>query len=99
MLAELTHSIAQDEVEMAVHMGVQELLPLVGQLAIGLQTRMAAPEPAKRRRRARSRRLLRLPFQTKGVGSAFQPATVCSSHSITRLEHFWDAAQRGHGAQ
>src|SRR6266566_147372 len=56
---------------------------LVGQLTIGLQTRMAAPEPANRRRRARSRRLRRLPFQTKGVGSAFQPATVCSNHSMT----------------
>ncbi|HEX6480220.1 MAG TPA: oxygenase MpaB family protein [Ktedonobacteraceae bacterium] len=34
----------------------------MGQLAIGLQTRTAAPEPANRRRRARSRRLLRLPL-------------------------------------
>ncbi len=59
------------------------LFALVGQLTIGLQTRMAAPEPANRRRRARSRRLRRLPFQTKGVGSAFQPATVCSNHSMT----------------
>ena len=56
---------------------------LVGQLTIGLQTRMAAPEPANRRRRACSRRRRRLPFQTKGVGSAFQPATVCSNHSMT----------------
>jgi hypothetical protein len=55
---------------------------LVGQPAIGLQTRIAAPEPAKRRRRARSRRRPRLPFPTKGVGCWFQPSTVCSNHSM-----------------
>ncbi len=56
---------------------------LVGQPTNGLQIRIAAPEPARRRRRARSRRRRRLPFHTKGVGSAFQPATVCSNHSMT----------------
>ena len=55
---------------------------LVGQLAIGLQTRIAAPEPAKWRRRARSRRRRRLPFHTKGVGLAFHPSTVCSNQSM-----------------
>src|SRR5712691_11580395 len=56
---------------------------LVGQLVIGLPCKAAAPEPPKRRRRARSRRRRRLPFQTNGVGCSFQPATLCSSHSIT----------------
>ena len=55
---------------------------LVGQLAIGLQTRIAAPEPPRRRRRARSRRRLRLPFHTKGVGLVFHPSTVCSNQSM-----------------
>ncbi len=55
---------------------------LVGQLAIGLQTRIAAPEPAKWRRRARSRHRRRLPFHTKGVGLAFHPSTVCSNQSM-----------------
>src|SRR5713226_1668254 len=55
---------------------------LVGQLAIGLQTRIAAPEPARRRRRARSRRRRRLPFHTNGVGWVFQPSTVCSNQSM-----------------
>jgi hypothetical protein len=55
---------------------------LVGQLASGLRTRIAAPEPARRRSLARSRRRLRLPFHTKGVGFWFQPATVCSNQSM-----------------
>jgi NAD binding domain of 6-phosphogluconate dehydrogenase len=55
---------------------------LVGQLSIIYPFATAAPDPAKRRRRARSRRRRRLPFQTKGVGCLFQPATVCSNHSM-----------------
>ena len=43
--------------------------------------RTAAPEPAKRRSRARCR-VRRLPFHTNGVGSWFQPATVCSNQSM-----------------
>ena len=58
-------------------------LSLVGQLAIEYPLTRAAPEPPKRRRRARSRLLRRLPFQTKGVGFLFQPFTVCSNQSMT----------------
>ena len=64
-----------------VGLGIQ-IAALVGQLTIGLQTRIAAPEPAKRRRRARSRRRRRLPFHTKGVGWSFHPSTVCSNQSM-----------------
>jgi mercuric reductase len=56
---------------------------LVGHAAMKLLTGIAAPEPASRRSLARSRRCLRFPAQTKGVGSRFQPVTVCSSQLIT----------------
>ena len=56
---------------------------LVGHAAIELPTETAAPEPASRRSLARSRRCLRLPAQTKGVGCWFHPATVCSNQWIT----------------
>src|SRR2546421_9735982 len=59
------------------------ILELVGQLAIEYPLTSAAPDPPKRRKRARSRRLLRLPFHTKGVGRLFQPSTVCSNQSIS----------------
>src|SRR6266849_8477449 len=70
---------------------------LVGQPAIGLQTRIAAPEPARRRNRARSRRRCRLPFQTNGVGCWFQPATVCSNQSMLCWAFLgcWPAKARG----
>src|SRR5450759_375085 len=61
----------------------QYLRVLVGHAAIKLLTGIAAPEPASRRSLARSRRCLRFPAQTKGVGSRFQPVTVCSSQLIT----------------
>jgi len=61
----------------------QGLRLLVGQLAIEYPLTREAPEPPKRRKRARSRRLRRLPFQTKGVGLLFHPATVCSNQSMT----------------
>ena len=46
---------------------------------------MQAPEPASacRRSRARARRAARLPPQTKGVGSAFQPRAVASNQAIS----------------
>ncbi len=58
------------------------ILQLVGQLAIEHPLIRAAPEPARRRVRARSRRRLRLPFQTNGVGFWGEPATVCSNHEM-----------------
>src|SRR6266446_337160 len=59
------------------------IFSLVGQLTIEYPLTREAPDPPKRRKRARSRRRLRLPFQTKGVGLVFQPATVCSKQSMT----------------
>ena len=60
-----------------------QLSELVGHAAIALGKEVplttVAPEPARRRWRARSRRALRLPPQGNGVGLRFQPATVCSS--------------------
>src|SRR5258708_18733 len=67
---------------MVLIVGAVLLTALVGQLASGLRTRTAAPDPARRRSLARSRRRRRLPFQTKGVGCLFQPATVCSNQSM-----------------
>src|SRR5579859_199587 len=60
----------------------QEADLLVGQPAIEYPLTKAAPDPARRRIRARSRRLLRLPFHTKGVGFRFHPSTVCSNQSM-----------------
>jgi hypothetical protein len=75
------------------HLAAQELLPrlsqnysrrqLVGQLAIEYPLTRAAPDPPKRRKRARSRRCRRLPFHTKDVGLVFHPFTVCSNQSMT----------------
>ena len=60
----------------------EDLWQLVGQLASEHPLIRAAPEPARRCVRARSRRRLRLPFQTKGVGFLFHPSTVCSNQSM-----------------
>jgi len=51
----------------------------VGHAAFDWGTDTTAGEPPSRRCRARSRRSLRLPPQTKGVGSSFQAATVSSN--------------------
>ncbi len=59
---------------------------LVGQLAIGLQTRTAAPEPARRRRGTRSRRRRRLPFHTKGVGLRFQPSIRIKLRKVAKKD-------------
>ena len=64
------------------HSSFIQLEPLVGQLAIEYPLTSAAPDPPKWCKRARSRRLLRLPFHTKGVGCLFQPSTVCSNQSM-----------------
>src|SRR3954471_3610196 len=55
---------------------------LVGHAAFSWGKAWEAGEPPRRRWRARCRRSKRLPCQTKGVGLAFQPATVSSSQAI-----------------
>ena len=56
---------------------------LVGHAAISWWLVRAAPEPPRRRCRARIRRSWRLPSHTNGVGAAFQPTTVSSNHWIS----------------
>ncbi len=57
-----------------------------------------AAEPPSRRRFARKRRSRRLPSHTKGVGAAFQPATVSSNQVMISLElcGCWPLSARPH---
>src|SRR2546428_3587730 len=75
----------QIKTELLAKVSNQQLIKfkLVGQLAIEYPLTNAAPDPPKRRKRARSRLLLRVPFQTKGVRWLFHPSTVCSNQSMT----------------
>src|SRR5947209_17598383 len=61
-------------------------LALVGHLSIAYPLISAAPEPARRRMRARLRRRLRLLFQTKGVGCLFQPCAGYLGHPFRKRD-------------